>query len=164
MGKRGSGKTGNGDGDGQLPILSDHVLAEFELDTTHCMVVPALKRHETDTTIGEFRLGDACYCVIQRELPLEVKDSGGSPGFDSIESDPMELLTVREQQIVRLICFGQVNKQIAHRLSISEYTVKTYLKQIFMKLNVHSRAAMVYQCAKWVGATPMDVMSLRPTH
>jgi len=159
MGKRGSGKTGNGDGDGQLPILSDHVLAEFELDTAHCMVVPALKRHETDTTIGEFRLGDACYCVIQRQLPLEVKDSGESP-----ETDPMELLTAREQQIVRLICFGQVNKQIAHRLSISEYTVKTYLKQIFMKLNVHSRAAMVYRCARWVGATPADVMLLRPTH
>jgi len=164
MGKRGGGKTGNGDGDGQLPTQSDHVLAEFELDAAHCMVVPALKRHETDTTIGEFRLGEASYCVIQRQLPLEVKDSGGAPGFDPIESDPMELLTVREQQIVRLICFGQVNKQIAHRLSISEYTVKTYLKQIFMKLNVHSRAAMVYRCAKWVGATPGDVALLWPTH
>lgn len=123
------------------------------------MVVPALKRHATDTTIGEFRVGDACYCVIQRQLPLEVKDSGDSP-----ETDPMELLTAREQQIVRLICFGQVNKQIAHRLTISEYTVKTYLKQIFMKLNVHSRAAMVYRCAKWVGATPADLGLLRPTH
>ena len=159
MGKRGGEKTGNGDSGGQLPTQSDHVLAEFELDEARCMVVPALKRHETDTTIGEFRLGDACYCVIQRQLPLEVKDSG-----DSAEIDPMELLTAREQQIVRLICFGQVNKQIAHRLSISEYTVKTYLKQIFMKLNVHSRAAMVYRCARWVGATPADVTLLRPTH
>lgn len=162
MRKRGGIKTGSGDCGGQLSLQADHVLAEFELDTAHCMVVPALKRHETDTTIGEFRLGDACYCVIQRQLPLEVKDSG-EPS-EPVETDPMELLTVREQQIVRLICFGQVNKQIAHRLSISEYTVKTYLKQIFMKLNVHSRAAMVYRCARWVGATPGDIALIRPTH
>ena len=147
MGKRVGGKTGNGEYDGHTSSIRPEVLAEFELEAGHCMVVPAVDVNAAHVTIGEFRLGDARYHVIQRQLPLQVKDPG-----DPQETDPMDLLTSREQQIVRLICFGQVNKQIAHRLSISEYTVKTYLKQIFMKLNVHSRAAMVYRCAKWVGA------------
>ena len=65
--------------------------------------------------------------------------------------DPLDCMTAREQQIVRLVCMGCVNKQIADRLHISEYTVKTYLKQMFVKLGVHSRSAMVYRCASWGG-------------
>lgn len=66
--------------------------------------------------------------------------------------DPMAVLTPREFDIVRRVCLGEPNKRIADRLGISEYTVKTYLKQIFIKLDVHSRSAMVYRCAQWVGA------------
>ena len=65
----------------------------------------------------------------------------------AVTTAPLASLTARELQIVRLVCLGCVNKQIADRLRISEYTVKTYLKQIFCKLNVHSRSAMVFRCA-----------------
>ncbi|HUM91481.1 MAG TPA: LuxR C-terminal-related transcriptional regulator [Candidatus Competibacter sp.] len=42
---------------------------------------------------------------------------------------------------------GRLNKQIADRLHISEWTVSTHLRRIFAKLGVRSRAAMVYRCA-----------------
>lgn len=135
-------------GGGSSASQPPRVLAEFQLDAAHCLVVPATAETTVadDRAIGEVRLGDTCYSVIRRPPP-QVREVAPGAG------DPTELLTAREQQIVRLVCFGQVNKQIAHRLNISEYTVKTYLKQVFMKLNVHSRAAMVYRCARWVGAT-----------
>jgi DNA-binding NarL/FixJ family response regulator len=54
-------------------------------------------------------------------------------------------LTQREAQIVELIAAGAGNKQVAARLCISEWTVGTHLRRIFVKLGVRSRAAMVYR-------------------
>ena len=53
------------------------------------------------------------------------------------------LLSPREQEIARLVAEGHPNKVIADVLEISPWTVATYLRRIFAKLNVCSRAAMV---------------------
>jgi DNA-binding NarL/FixJ family response regulator len=52
-------------------------------------------------------------------------------------------LTPREVEIARLVAKGYVNKTIAGILDISCYTVDTYMRRIFAKLAVTSRAAMV---------------------
>jgi DNA-binding NarL/FixJ family response regulator len=52
-------------------------------------------------------------------------------------------LSPREQEIVRLIAKGLPNKGIAMVLDISQYTVATYLKRLFLKLDVCSRAQMI---------------------
>jgi DNA-binding CsgD family transcriptional regulator len=52
-------------------------------------------------------------------------------------------LSPREQAIVMLIAQGYVNKQIAQQLNISIWTVNTYLRRIFAKLGVNTRAAMI---------------------
>lgn len=49
----------------------------------------------------------------------------------------------RELEIARLIAKGHANKTIAAILEISTWTVGTYIRRIFAKLNVGSRAAMV---------------------
>lgn len=50
-----------------------------------------------------------------------------------------EHLTPRELDILRLICQGCSNKEIAQQLVLSVGTVKWYNKQIFQKLDVSSR-------------------------
>lgn len=62
-----------------------------------------------------------------------------------------DILSAREFQIVALVAEGRVNKQIACQLKISEWTVSTYLRRIFAKLGVDSRAAMVYRCSEIIG-------------
>jgi DNA-binding NarL/FixJ family response regulator len=62
------------------------------------------------------------------------------------DSGVTTLLTARELQIVCLVAAGLVNKQIAAELSISEWTVSTHLRRIFVKLSVDTRAAMVARC------------------
>jgi DNA-binding CsgD family transcriptional regulator len=52
-------------------------------------------------------------------------------------------LSPREQEIARLIIRGLPNKTIASVLDISPWTVGTYIKRIFAKLNVNTRAEMV---------------------
>lgn len=53
-------------------------------------------------------------------------------------------LTQREREIVELIYKGASNADIADELYISLNTVKSHLKNIFEKLNVHSRMELVY--------------------
>jgi DNA-binding NarL/FixJ family response regulator len=48
-------------------------------------------------------------------------------------------LTRREVEIVRYVCAGLKNKQIAERLHIGEGTVKTHLHQIYDKLQLRGR-------------------------
>lgn len=52
-------------------------------------------------------------------------------------------LSQREQQIARLLINGLPNKTVAHELKIKPATVAAYIKRIFHKLNVNSRAEMV---------------------
>jgi len=52
-------------------------------------------------------------------------------------------LSPREISIVDLIGHGQSNKEIARRLGIMPETVKTHVKNIFLKLGVERRAQAV---------------------
>jgi two-component system, NarL family, nitrate/nitrite response regulator NarL len=53
------------------------------------------------------------------------------------------LLTPREQEILRLICRGLRNKEIAKSISIAESTVKVHVRHIFEKLHVNGRLALL---------------------
>lgn len=52
-------------------------------------------------------------------------------------------LSPREQQVLQLIAGGSKNKQIARELGLSEATVKTYIRGVFERLDVSSRAEAV---------------------
>ena len=79
-----------------------------------------------------------------------------SSQIKSAAQEIAQLLSERELQIATLVALGQANKQIAHRLHISEWTVATYLRRIFAKLGVDSRAAMVYRCASLIQLLQSD--------
>lgn len=49
-------------------------------------------------------------------------------------------LTEREAEILVEVARGSTNKQIGHKLFISESTVKSRLRSIFSKINAHDRA------------------------
>lgn len=53
--------------------------------------------------------------------------------------DEISLLTEREREVLALIAQGESNKNIAHKLFISEKTVKNHITSIFRKLKVEDR-------------------------
>ena len=57
-------------------------------------------------------------------------------------------LTEREIEVLRLVAAGNANKQIARRLSTTEETVKTHMKNIFAKLDVADRTLAVTVAAR----------------
>lgn len=58
-------------------------------------------------------------------------------------ANPIGLLTERELGVVRLVCEGLRNKQIAEQLIISESTVRHHLTSIFNKLDLTDRFQLV---------------------
>ena len=54
-----------------------------------------------------------------------------------------EVLTPREVDVLRLIAQGNSNKEIADRLSMSQDTVKSHVKNIFTKLGANDRTHAV---------------------
>lgn len=52
-------------------------------------------------------------------------------------------ISKRESEIIRLICKGYSNKEIARRLYISAATVKTHISNILAKLNLRGRMQIV---------------------
>jgi len=57
--------------------------------------------------------------------------------------DPLEMLTKREREIALAVAEGKSNKLIASDCDISERTVKTHLTNLFKKLEVKDRVALV---------------------
>jgi len=52
--------------------------------------------------------------------------------------DSYDLLTAREREILQLIAEGKSNKDVAHVLNLSLYTVETHRTHILRKLNLHT--------------------------
>jgi len=52
-------------------------------------------------------------------------------------------MTPREVQMAKLVCQGFSNKQIAEALNITHGTVKTHIRNIYRKIRVHSKIAML---------------------
>lgn len=61
--------------------------------------------------------------------------------------EPVEL-TPREQEVLTLLAEGLTNKAIAHRLEISDHTVKFHVNAILSKLNAQSRTEAVVQATR----------------
>lgn len=59
-----------------------------------------------------------------------------------------EPLTEREEQILKLLAEGKSNRGIGQVLHISESTVKSHMKSLFVKLDVTSRAEAIALAAR----------------
>jgi DNA-binding NarL/FixJ family response regulator len=55
----------------------------------------------------------------------------------------LELLTVREREVVGLVGQGLSNEEIAERLVVSPLTAKTHVSRAMVKLAVRDRAQLV---------------------
>ena len=70
---------------------------------------------------------------------------------DFLQRKDASRLTPREKEVVRLICRGLRNKQIAENLHITPGTVKVHLMHIFEKTGLKDRLALAVHGREMVG-------------
>lgn len=58
-------------------------------------------------------------------------------------TDPLDLLSSREREVLQQIAEGKTNKEIATSLNLSVYTVDAHRGRIMEKLNLHSTSELV---------------------
>jgi len=58
-------------------------------------------------------------------------------------TDPLDLLTTREREVLQMIAEGKTNKEIATTLTLSVYTVEAHRGRVMEKLNLHSTGELV---------------------
>jgi DNA-binding NarL/FixJ family response regulator len=98
-----------------------------------------LKDAETETLLNGIRNAAAGHSPLDPRVASKVLASRTG-------SSNAAQLTAREEQVLRLVGNGLLNKQIARELGISESTVKTHLTSVFQTIGVHDRT----QAALWV--------------
>ena len=76
-----------------------------------------------------------------------------------------ERISRREREVIKLLCKGLSNKEIAQQLFINEITVKTHISNILAKLNLHNRMQIIvyyYNKSEGMNVSP-DVISKEVT-
>ena len=73
--------------------------------------------------------------ALAQVKPLRLQDARGA-----------NLLSKREEKVVRLVAEGLTNRQISVELGLSEHTIRNYLFKIFDKLGVSTRVELVLYC------------------
>jgi DNA-binding NarL/FixJ family response regulator len=58
-------------------------------------------------------------------------------------TNPIDLLSSREREVLQLIAEGKTNKEIANALNLSVYTVEAHRGRLMEKLNLHSTSELV---------------------
>lgn len=59
------------------------------------------------------------------------------------------MLTPRQQQVAALTCLNFTNRQIAARLGISPQTVKSHLRNLLHRIDLHSKAELRQALGDW---------------
>ncbi len=63
-------------------------------------------------------------------------------------SNPIDLLTAREREVLHMIADGKTNKEIANLLNLSVYTIEAHRGKIMEKLNLHNTGDIVRFAAR----------------
>lgn len=121
-----------------------------------------LSIHENDEYVFDALCAGATGYLLKETPPAKILDAieevinGGSPMstqiarmvVSSFKVKPSPDLTTREQEVLSNLCDGKSYKKIADTLFISEETVRRHLKNIYKKLEVHSKSEAVAKAIK----------------
>jgi DNA-binding NarL/FixJ family response regulator len=142
----------------QVVILGDRVQHAFlaRLRSGHPKTSIVLLAREPPQLLGTFLLAMGVTCVA-RSASVEtiLKAIGfavrGQPTFAPSTGEqivPQYLpntarLTRREIQVLEHLCDGKTNKEMAHALKIGVETVRTYISNVLLKLEVNDRHDLI---------------------
>jgi DNA-binding NarL/FixJ family response regulator len=90
--------------------------------------------------------GDAVFSQRLAGFVLDAFTGPGAPGGPAPVADPeLDLLSAREQEVLRLIARGYTYKEVAKSLFISVKTVETHVSAVLRKLQLSNR----HELSRW---------------
>lgn len=126
-----------------LTILEDdfHILEAIKNGADGYILKKSSPNKILDAIQQVYEGGAALTPMIAKQVMAFLKPAAAKP-------DSPSNLTAREKEILQLIAQGMTNELIAAKLFISVQTVRNHIKNIYDKLQVHSRAQVVVKAFK----------------
>jgi DNA-binding NarL/FixJ family response regulator len=126
------------------------ILTTFEIDEYVYEALRAgasgflLKRTPASDLVAGIRIVAAGEALLAPSVTRRLIDQfAHRPAQKQVDSTPLKDLTEREREVLGLVARGLSNAEIAELLVLSEGTVKTHIKRIFMKLDLRDRTQAV---------------------
>jgi DNA-binding NarL/FixJ family response regulator len=133
---------------------SDHIFNALAVGATGYL----LKQTPRDELLAALKDVHAGGSPMTSNIARKLVQSFQRPGAPCSESED---LSPREREVLELLARGYLYKEIAESLHISGPTVNTYIRRIYEKLHVRSRAQAVAKYTHVPGATNADTTSIQ---
>lgn len=115
------------------------------------MSVSAMKAGAVDFLPKPYEKGELL-AAVRRALESATRDREGRDEVDSIRGRAATL-TAREHEVLGLVVSGMLNKQVGHRLGVTEKTVKFHRGNVMHRMRAASLADLVRMAGK-IGIAP----------
>jgi DNA-binding NarL/FixJ family response regulator len=89
------------------------------------------------------RVCEGQFWISNQELKYAFEALAQARPLRVVNTDGLNLLSRREEEVMRLVADGLGNREIAELLDLSEHTIKNYLFHIFDKLGISNRVELV---------------------
>ncbi len=144
----------------RMPVMDGvEATAEVHVRLPGCKVLMLTTFDDDEYVADALRAGASGYLLkdaINTDLLAAVRSVARGEGYlspgvsEAVLSDyrrhvtdPIDLLSSREREVLQLIAEGKTNKEIAGILNLSVYTVDAHRGKIMEKLNLHSTGELV---------------------
>ncbi|MES2880356.1 MAG: response regulator transcription factor [Pseudomonadota bacterium] len=110
-----------------------------------------LKDSATQSMLAEIRSlhagGSPISPLIARQILMRFRhqDKPATVTAQPAPDKPRAALSAREQQVLELITKGFTSEEIANLMSVTRHTVQTFVRRIYSKLEVSSKAEAIYE-------------------
>ncbi len=78
-----------------------------------------------------------------KQVEFVIETLAKSPAIPALGAG-LNVLSKRENEVVRYLAQGLTNREIAERMDLSQHTIKNYLFRVFDKLGVSSRVELLF--------------------
>jgi len=122
------------------------VLIVGESPITRAGLAAAIGESDRFEVVGTCNLAASTATFESTAATAVLMESGTFNAWSSTDPEqdtPSTPLTAREIEVLRLLADGASNKLIAHKLGISDHTVKFHVTSILTKLNAGTRTEAV---------------------
>ena len=119
-------------------VAVDHAISALEAGATG-FVIKGSPEEELLTAIRAVSVGES---YISAGFASKVVAGLRSASLRRAATETLRL-SVREEQILRLLLLGKTNREIATALSLSDKTIKHYMTILMQRLNVRNRIEVV---------------------
>jgi ATP/maltotriose-dependent transcriptional regulator MalT len=103
------------------------------------LLVLYLYRRNTDLEMQQQNIELQSYVLQIDELKHKIAAGASISKADLIDQFKMYNLSKREEEVLALIGQGLTNEEIAEKMFVSKNTIKTHIKNIYVKLDVKNR-------------------------